>query len=228
MKKLIVLILLIFSTCVFADFTPQDARVIGIIAQGSVIQGPFILYIGDSTVAGFPYRTPCGAKLVNGGVSGTGIRWWKANLPTILGAIKPKMVIVGNLVNDTMAPVDIGLKAEWQNDYLAIVMMISNAGAIPAFLTILPVEQNKPLGAGYFDVSAIQYYNNVGPRFASSAWALPLVDVWNEYSQGGYMPSGNTLDGVHPTSGFYTFLQNDIINIIQQGYWFTGHTCTDR
>jgi lysophospholipase L1-like esterase len=226
MKRLIFLAIFmtIFVSSIRADISPQDARIIGIIAQGSVIQGPYVLYIGDSIVQGFPYSSPCGAKFINGGVSGTGIKWWLDNLPVILTVIKPKMVIIHLGGNDARIPVDQSVVNGWGDDLITIAYMISGAGAIPAFMTLTPYEQGDTL----HDLATFQFINSqiISVR---NRWLLPFRDVYTEYSNAqGFMPPGWTTDRVHPNGYFYTLIQEDVINVIQQGYYFTGHTCTDR
>jgi lysophospholipase L1-like esterase len=76
-----------------------------------------------------------------------------------------------------------------------------------------PVEQNKPLGEGYFLTSQIQRFNT-HIRATAAAKNLPLQDIYLALANAqGYMPAGGTTDGVH----FVRAKQVDYFDRLQSG-----------
>lgn len=185
-----------------ADHTQAKIAMFGF--QKQACPAAMSLWIGDSNTEGMWWNYVCGNSsggwIINGGIGGETVKGYLDALPQIMSQTSPQFVTVAIGTNDAAATL-VGTPSDiaWETNYTTLVDTLLAAGKRVALFTIPPVEQNKPLGEGYFLTSQIQRFNSHIRALAASR-GLILKDIYMLWANSqGFAAAGSTVDGVHHT-----------------------------
>ncbi|WMW66673.1 SGNH/GDSL hydrolase family protein [Nitratidesulfovibrio liaohensis] len=200
--SIVLLVSFSYSLSYSADHTQARVGMIGL--QKQACPAATSLLVGDSNTEGLWWNYVCGNTsggwFINGGIGGTTVKEYLDVLPQVLSQSTPSVVTVALGTNDANAarvgsPDDLA----WETNYTALITALLAAGKKVTLFTIPPVEQNKPLGEGYFLTSQIQRYN-AHIRLTAQQRGLALKDLYALWANTqGFAASGSTTDGVHHT-----------------------------
>jgi hypothetical protein len=184
-----------------------------LLPQIAMQPGKFDVILGDSITEGAFLQTADSRPLLNAAIGGGGIdsMFQMLNqLETYRGRIDRALMAIG--VNDAQRGAITGYpngRSEyldrWAQHYQDAAQILADLGAKVTLFPILPVEDSKPLGTGYFDPEAIHKMNEA-IREIGSRHGWPVADVavpTAANSKSGIIGIGSTVDGVHPTSATY-------------------------
>jgi lysophospholipase L1-like esterase len=140
-----------------------------------------------------------------------GASYYADHARALLEKARPDVVVVALGVNDcSRSPYqsegDIG---QWLQLYKTIVRAIRTVEAVPVLVTILPVEDNRPLGTGYFSQTMNLRLNERIRQLAGEEEAV-LIDAYARFDALGTMPVGATVDGVHLTARSAQVLKGEL------------------
>lgn len=196
----IVIVILSVSGCLADENYHWKIRK-SIIANNSAIVGPgSIVMIGDSITEMFFWRFIAGKIVLNAGFAGAKLDDVTLLARELLPVLKAKYVVLMIGINDCTIGNTVNYN-DWGDRFENLLDTVHAYGATPIVLTILPVEEGKPLGSEYFDVETQRnlnrqlYYRsvsrgetviNLGYMFAPPPYYM-------------YAIPGYTSDGVHPS-----------------------------
>jgi lysophospholipase L1-like esterase len=174
--------------------------------------GKFDVILGDSITEGAFLQTADSRPLLNAAIGGGGIDSMYPmlnQLETYRGRIDRALLAIG--VNDAqrgaISAYPNGRSAyldHWAQHYEAVAQGLAGLGAKVTLFPILPVEDSKPMGTGYFDPEAIQDMNETIREIAKKhGWPIANVAVPTAGNSTGILATDSTVDGVHPTSATY-------------------------
>ena len=171
-----------------------------------------VLLIGDSITEGLVLPQVCGLPVINAGIGGAGVSAFVTRVNKMISITKPRIVVVALGVNDAHGDPNFvdSIVSEWIKIYSEIVHLIKARQAEPVLMTILPVEDGKALGKGYFNSSQILMMNKKIIELAEKNNVVAIDSFANLASDDGLAYSGATIDGVHLTRSSYDVWKNDI------------------
>lgn len=174
-------------------------------SQLAQVDGATLLVVGDSIVESW-FAKPIGScQILNGGLGGGGV----SAVMSFLNSIKENPdsrklngIIVAVGVNDAhIGKLALDYLANWNNEYLKMVELALKINSKVSLSTILPVENDMPLGTKYFDPMLIEQMN-VSIRQIAKDKGVHLIDG-NEAFRRAQWNGHYTVDGVHLTVDAY-------------------------
>jgi len=188
-----------------------SVRTFVLYSQADTINEGTIVLLGDSIVDSLYAPLLGERKTWNAAVAGVGARYYAEHARRLLQKARPAIVIVALGINDCcMHPYESQEDtSQWLHFYKSIVSAIRSVDAVPVLVTILPVEDNRPLGTSYFSQTRIRSLNECIRHLAEEE-ELALIDAYAKFAAGETMPVGGTVDGVHLTTHSSTMLKGEL------------------
>lgn len=151
---------------------------------------------GDSNIEMYrDSRTPCG-PLLNVGSGGANTIMLADQFDRIIAVSNPSVFVLSIGANDAHELFDF---VKWRAAFNGMALKLYRLRITPVIETPLPMEPDKPLGADYFDQEALlRIVAHI--RMVATNYGFVLNDQFAQHSVNGYMPTGGTQDGVHPSA----------------------------
>jgi lysophospholipase L1-like esterase len=167
--------------------------------------------LGDSIVDSLYAPVLGERKTWNAAVAGVGARYYAEHAQVLLEKARPAIVVVALGINDCSRRPYESLEdtSQWLHLYKSIISAIRSVDAVPVLVTILPVEDNRPLGSAYFSQTMIRTLNECIRHLAEEE-ELVLIDAYARFAANGTMPVGATVDGVHLTTHSSMMLKGEL------------------
>ena len=201
----------------------MDLRLRAIRAQAAQVHQGGVVLLGDSIIEALAMPDVCGLPTLNAAIGGIGVASVARYAQEFLPVAKPLIVVVGVGVNDAGISIKPPL-AEWARHYADILRTVHAAQATPVVINVLPVEKAGSL-TSQFDSRRIVEMNRELRRLAAHVGGIDVDTDALFADAGGFMKSGGTVDGVHPTLESYTLLSGAIRQGVAEALKHSGHPC---
>ncbi|WP_319587460.1 SGNH/GDSL hydrolase family protein [uncultured Desulfobulbus sp.] len=171
-----------------------------------------VLIIGDSIIESWIGGSLGNCRTLNAGLGGGGVQaviTLLHNLNKTADRSKIIGVVVAIGVNDTVRKdIQPTYIDKWKDDYTELVDIALQLSRSVAVSTILPVEDDMPLGTKYFDPGLIEQFNKTIRQVAKSK-SIRVIEA--DKAIGNLKKKGHfTVDGVHLTSDAYKIFSKEL------------------
>jgi len=190
----------------------MQIRNIMIESQLAQVETTAVLMVGDSIVESWLIGPAGPCQVINAGLGGGVL-----NVITLLHELKQKSnraklsgIVVAIGVNDArLRDLSPNYVAKWKNDYAEMINLALQLNSRVVVSTILPVEENMPLGTKYFDPILIGQLNT-SIRQVAKEKNVRLIDT-NKIFLNAIQKKHFTVDGVHLTPDSYKIFTNTLM-----------------